>query len=326
MTDWKCDDMKNYSNYYPSSKDFLHDSGGILFNIQQQNALNEGTTVTIDGVTSNVIIQEHTNPYGENREERILHCLENVTIHRGSMIYWKNEYWLVMTDIDFNGIYKSSKMVKCTNTLTFKNKNGVIIHQPVVLANQTVLTDGIKETARIVDFDTMRFALVPFNNDTKELYLQQRFMLNHNSAFEILKIDDYTYCLNSNGYVVNGVLQLTLNQGAIIAEDDIVNNLAYNDNLIITPIVTGATIIVSGQNLLKIGEQTTYSVKYDDGKPIIGTTYTFSTDSGKASIISSGSQTCLVKGLFSGQVQLTAMNNANPSITYKKIINVQSGF
>lgn len=318
--------MKNYSNYYPSSKDFLHDSGGILFNIQQQNALHEGSTVTIDGVSSDVIIQEHTNPYGENREERILHCLETVSIHRGSMVYWDSEYWLVMTDIDFNGVYKSSKITKCTNVLTYKNKNGIVIKQPIVLADQTVLTDGIKETSKITSYDTMRFALMPYNSGTKEIYLQQRFMLNHNSVFETTKIDDYTYCLNEDGNVVSGVLKLTLTQIALTIEDDLVNNLAYNEDLIITPIPTGTKIIVAGNDLLKINEQTTYSVKYDDGRAVSGTTYTFSVDSGKAQIVGSGSQTCLIKGMFNGQVQILAMNNSYPTLTYKKVINIQSGF
>lgn len=319
--------MKNYNNYYPSSKDFLHDSGGILFNIQQQNALNEGNTVYIDDVPSKVIIQEHTNPYGENREERILLCMKNVSIHRGSMIYWNNEYWLTMTDIDFNGVYKSAKIVKCTNVLTFKNKKGIVIKQPTVLANQTVLTDGIKEATRIVDFDTMRFALVPFNNDTKELYLQQRFMLNHNSVFEVSKIDDYTYCLNRDGDVVSGVINITLNQGAFVAEDDIPNNLAYNEGLIITPIATGS-VVIDGVNGLNVGLQSTYSVKYDnDNDNAVNGSFTFIIDNTtKATILSRTSKTCVIEGLISGQVKLTAIDTSDANKVYSKIISIQSGF
>ena len=260
--------MKDYSNYYPSSKDFLHDSGSILFNIQQQNALYEGNTVLIDNISSNVIIQEHTNEYAENKEERILHCLETILIHRGSLIYWNSEYWLVIADIDSNGIYKSTKILKCNNTLTFKNKTNTTIKMPIILSDQATSTDGIVISDKVTIQDNLRYVLVPYTNDTKELFLQQRFIFNHNSVFSISKIDDFTYFCNQNDSITNGILKLTLKEEQFIDGDDKANNLAYNGDLILNPIPTGDgyTFEIIGSDTIQKGYTETYIIKvYKDG-------------------------------------------------------------
>jgi hypothetical protein len=89
------------------------------FDNQRYNS-NEGRSVQIDGVVEQVIIQNHKNPMNEMREDRYLHCALESLVHRGSIVEDGIDIYLVIADVDTNEAYKSTKILRCNNTLTLQ--------------------------------------------------------------------------------------------------------------------------------------------------------------------------------------------------------------
>ena len=86
------------------------------------------------------VILSHTNPLNEDKQDRKLLVPYDTKVHRGSIITWNTENWVVMNDVaenDSNGIYLKAKILKCNNVITFKNKQGITTTYPIILTNQT---------------------------------------------------------------------------------------------------------------------------------------------------------------------------------------------
>jgi len=324
--------MKDYSNYYPSSKEFLCDSGDILFNIQQQNGLGEGFIATIDGISSNIIIQQSTNPYNESKEDRTLLCLNSTAIHRGSIVIYTEDSitktHIVMTDIDTNGIYKSCKIQKCNNVLTFKSATGAIATYPCILVSDSYALSNLNESKYFITQDNKRTLYVPYNADTKELFLQERLMFNHEDLYKINSIDHDSYFCNFDGEISEGVLKIILESVVeIVGSDDKINNLAYNENSPeIIPIPTGK-LIINGENTLMVGNiNKAFTLAYDNGG-VITDTFTFTIDdTNVAKIISTVGLTCYVNAIGSGQCKLTATDKVFNTITASIILTINESW
>jgi hypothetical protein len=109
--------MKNYYdlfNYSPQDK--IQNSALTLF---QKMIDREGESYTLDSTPTTLIVREHTNPLNEFKEERVVIAPLTTPIHRGSIITdpRTGENYLVVSDVDNNGVYKKSKMLKCNYTL-----------------------------------------------------------------------------------------------------------------------------------------------------------------------------------------------------------------
>ncbi|NFH40684.1 hypothetical protein [Clostridium sporogenes] len=217
--------MKDYSNFNPNPINKLLWSSQKVFNNQLKF---EGQEIEIEKNTIKAIVRNHSNPTNEFKEERFLITGKDIKVKRGYTIKYLNEYYLINSDVDRdNPIYNTCKMKRCNNIITFQYKNKVYEY-PCILNNATLYSDGMEVKQMILSND-QRGCLIPYNDFTNKIQLQQRFIFNHNSAFSVSLIDDFTFKQANDD---NGLLQLTM-----IREmeknnlDDLENNLADNSQL-----------------------------------------------------------------------------------------------
>jgi hypothetical protein len=233
--------MKDYSNYYSPVKDKMLNDAEVVFDIQLEG--NEGFDVVIDNIPCRVLIYNHLNSMNEFKEERVITCNKNTNMHRGSSVEFQSEKYLITSDVDDHIVSFKAKMQKCNNILTFKNSLNKTIKIPCIITNLTLYSDGL-ETKTITSLDGKRNVIIPLNKDSKDLFVQQRFIFNHNSCFSVSLIDDFTTV---------GLLKLTMIQEEFGDKDDRINNLAYNaQNLPITISFSQNNYIINKNNTMKL--------------------------------------------------------------------------
>ena len=103
--------LKDYSDYYPSYKDVILESGRLTF--EQQLRDFEGKDVLIDDIPTKAIIKYHTNPLNELKEDRKLTCWNDVDIEMGSYVKILEEDadYIVITRVKKNDMVKYTKIL-----------------------------------------------------------------------------------------------------------------------------------------------------------------------------------------------------------------------
>ena len=89
------------------------------FNIRRLYSA-EGVAVTIDGVSENVLIQDHSNPLNENKSDKKIHVPMESVLTTGSYVIYNYETWLAISRVDIvDNAYKSAQIIKCNYNLHF---------------------------------------------------------------------------------------------------------------------------------------------------------------------------------------------------------------
>lgn len=186
---------------------------------------NAGKTVTIDDVNDiRVIIQEHTNPLNEQKEDRKMLVPNTVAIHTGSITNIGDETWMIInkiSDLDDNGVYYVTKILPCNTALKYisPSDNLTIREIPAIMSNMSLYSIGTEENKYFISEDGKRLITIPMNEITKEIYIGQRFVLGLN-VFKITEIYD--------GNI--GIYELKLEQSDTLPNDDIKGGIAYNES------------------------------------------------------------------------------------------------
>jgi len=122
-----------------------------------------------------------------------------------------------------------SKLVRCNNYLKWINENGVIIKEPCFVGyelsstNNQIAKSGTVENRRLV-------VMIQGNEETNKIIPNQRFILNHKSAFKITQIN--SFMMDDINTEEVPLLELFIEWTSILPSDDLENNLAdinYND-------------------------------------------------------------------------------------------------
>ncbi|WP_125154446.1 hypothetical protein [Clostridium rectalis] len=173
-------------------------------------------------------IQDYHFNDSQNIDCKILCCKHDETNSVGDLILWNKQlYMIVFEEKNTISSHKTLIIKPCNNVIIFEYKNKVYQY-PCILSNATLYSDGLEEKQFILSND-QRSILIPYNDLTKKIQLQQRLMFNNNSIFSVSLIDDFTFKQVNEK---NGLLKLTL-----IREqekhnlDDFKNNLADNSHL-----------------------------------------------------------------------------------------------
>ncbi|MBY6842761.1 hypothetical protein [Clostridium botulinum] len=173
-------------------------------------------------------IQDHHFNDSQNVDGKILCCRYNENLNIGDIVLWENQLYIVYFEEKNTILSHKTLLIKpCNNVLTLQyNKN--IYKIPCILSNATLYSDGI-DVKQITLSNDQRNVLVPYNEFTNKIQLQQRFVFNHNSVFSVSLIDDFTFKqVGAN----NGLLQLNMvREQKQTNLDDFENNLADNSHL-----------------------------------------------------------------------------------------------
>ena len=122
-----------------------------------------------------------------------------------------------------------SKLVRCNNYLKWINEDGVIIKEPCFVGyeltstNNQIAKSGTVENRRLV-------VMIQGNKETNKIIPNQRFILNHKSAFKITQIN--SFMMDDINTEEVPLLELFIEWTSILPSDDLENNLAdinYND-------------------------------------------------------------------------------------------------
>ena len=126
-----------------------------------------------------------------------------------------------------------TKLVRCNNYLKWiDNKNGYIVKEPCFVGyeltstNNQISKNGIVENRRLV-------CLIQGNEYTKRIVPNQRFILNHNSAFKVTQVN--AFMMDDINTEDTPMIELFIEWTSILPSDDLENNLAdvnYNDYII----------------------------------------------------------------------------------------------
>lgn len=178
--------MKNYNDYRSPVHDKLYWSACKIFN-RQLNV--EGKDVLVDGVPVRALIQTHTNPYNELKEDRKFLCNLDVNINRGSIVNYNNKNWLVFSEVKDNKVYKYTKILQCFHSINI-NKNGVLLEVPCVIdSNVRLYSMGQDENKYISTVDDEIIVYVSNNPDTQTIKEDQVYKIGRRN-YEVISIQD----------------------------------------------------------------------------------------------------------------------------------------
>ena len=154
----------------------------------------QGIDIILDKKPVRALVNNHSNPMNEFKEERQL-WLDNNNLKRGSYAFYDNDYYLVVSDIDEfkvkNILINTSAMMrKCNHILKFMNK-GKICEYPAIVANASKYTLGV-EDMHDLKLANGRFGIQVVDCcDAKDLVRGTRLLFNK-SAWEITDRDEVT--------------------------------------------------------------------------------------------------------------------------------------
>lgn len=211
--------MRDFKEYKKDFNDLKIRHGEKIFKKQLSSL--EGVEILIDGVKVKCLVINDENIYSEKKEFRTICMDKDIKCNHGSYVFYQNEYYIVVTDIDDHYYYKSCKMRKCNNILKWA-QDGVIHEFYCVLANDSYGVKVISDNDFIRSQNIKAQITVQNNEYTKKIIPDMRFMFNQ-SEFDIYNVVDI------NTSITSGVIILTTEKSIYQIEDDLDNNLAYSE-------------------------------------------------------------------------------------------------
>lgn len=248
-------------------------------------------TVLVDDTQEDVIIQ-HIR-YGEDKYDNQLLLTQNDTlVDYGSKITWNGEIWLVINE-EKRAIqtHKSWKILLTQNTMVSQDKFNNVYTEPCHVSTSAVRDDGNDRVALTNGSWVVR---VQMNDLTNSYYINQRFIFDNKVAKKIVDLNYSEF---------TGQISVTLEPTQILPEDDLDNNIAFNDFDIDTTPQEGKTGIYFTKDRLdvRIGFENTVNVyEYLSNAIVPGTTFTFRIDditSDKYNIVASDGNSITIEAL-----------------------------
>jgi hypothetical protein len=131
--------------------------------------------VIIDDVCQNVVIVD-----SDNLNEKNIFSLPGEDIRHGSLVCWKNNYWLV-TERDANTtVYTRAKMIQCNHLLKWVSDDGEIFEQWCIVEDGTkYLTGELEDRNFVVTRGDSRIAMTIARNErTVKFNRENRFLID----------------------------------------------------------------------------------------------------------------------------------------------------
>lgn len=274
------------SNDYHSVEDTIADVKDNYDTRRYYSA--EGYSVKIDNIITQVIIQSHLNPLNQGNIDKKIHMPVESIVSTGSIIEWDSDYWIIVSNIDDLGAYKSASMVKCNNTLSFYSPSTLTIHSiPCYIdSNVRLYSMGAEDSKYISIPDSSIIVRVANTTITAEIERNDIFLLSNIDNYKIVDI---------NSVIEPGLIVFKMEWCA--EEQEIpVHNYTIS-------ILNGSTAIIAKNNTLQLNTLVTDN-SIEVLSPII--TYT-SSDEDIATVSNDGIISCL------------AVGSATISVTYKSV-------
>lgn len=227
----------------------------------------------IDGVDSEFILQHLI--YGERfNDEKLMIVTNDTDISIGSLVEWDSKIWLV-TNQENRAIttHKVYKINLCNNSISWKTSDGIVHMAPCFIRDEGL---GQQDDSRKLPVSVAkRTVMIQWNSETFDIYQNQRFIFTKKHAFVTTEIDDITRPQTATQH---GVITLKLERTQRTEFDDLANNIAYNGDTQLAPVLNNGVIF--SQTSLTISKGMTEAIdvyEYISGAPQ-ATAFTFRID------------------------------------------------
>ncbi|MCU6792406.1 Ig-like domain-containing protein [Paenibacillus sp. WQ 127069] len=254
----------------------------------------KGELIHINGVKQTALIRDAVDKI-QLGDEKIVRAA--TLLHIGDFIDYRNERYLITSEIDHNKQSYRSRIRKCNYNIAF-NWNGNVKWFDAIVEGKTFSIDDGKMIS--MPEGTIHVYLQD-NADTRAITLSQRFYNTH-QPFKVEGIDR----------TVNGIIKLSCSLGSISTPyDDVENNIADRwkyeaSHTYALTIDNGTTANVLINDILQLN-----CTVIDDDHPISNPSITFSSsDPSVVSVDNEGK----VMGIEAGQAMITARLTYYPDV------------
>jgi len=328
----------NYINklikFNNSNQDYIHQLADSLSN-QRSNAISSFQILINSSQAKDIVL--NNLPYKAMIDVRILKesIIKTMKMNQGIMKYGDyfqyhnnstnvDEIYLVKSKVEPTlEDYDSAFVINCNSSLKYKaivDNVATLIEIPCIAGNGIVnLSDDkyfdlINNTISI----NIGYSLVDKVKYIKDTGVVTRFILG-SKAYKVKGVDNITNVFD-DGVTKSGMITIKLESNEIMAEDDLINNVAYNilDNIVVPPPVTipvstyqivTSTTPASDYNYIINGSLRTQKVYNTDLTPITdgSIVFTFSLEvSVKNPTIGTSQLITLMDNVTATTVRLTA--------------------
>lgn len=248
--------MRDFKEFRTNPNDIKIRHGIKIFN-KQLNSL-EGHDIEIDGVPCRGIIYNHINDLSDN-EYRGLNVPLGTEIKNGSYVLYDNEYYInTNKKVDNHYAYIGCKITLCNQMLKWRGlpeefKDGF----PCSMSNDSYGSKQSRNSDFISEIDTKMKILVQANKYTRQIKRDMRFVFS-SSEFDIFRVTDITASTQS------GIITIIAAKDTLRIEDDLENNLAFNEYRIYNPPQEKKDYEVVGEESVRVGRSYIYTIEPAD--------------------------------------------------------------
>ena len=223
----------------------------------QELPMTDPEEVLITDKTKKVLCAIHdlTNNDKKALDEKQILVPKDTNIDVGCYFFFDNCYWIIIfKEHKSMNTYKKFIARRCNQILNYKYR-GVVYPIPISIENLTMYSDGLADLKYTSQQDSKRMITFGSNPVTRSIIANTRIMLTGKTVFRVTHINDFEY--NGAYTGAEGIIKTLVLQTTIRDEDDLVNNIAWNENseaLAETPTVKK----IVGDNKVMVGSKKTY--------------------------------------------------------------------
>lgn len=196
----------------------------------QEIKMTDPEEVVITDNTKKVLcaIQDLSNNDKRALDEKQILVTKDTNVDVGCYFFFDNCYWIIIfKEHKSVNTYKKFIARRCNQILNYKYR-GEIYHIPVSIENLTMYSDGLADLKYTSQQDSKRMITFGSNPITRTIIANTRMMLTGKTVFRVTHINDFEY--NGAFTGAKGIIKTLVLQTTIRDEDDLVNNIAWNDN------------------------------------------------------------------------------------------------
>lgn len=215
--------------------------------------------ITVTDTTKKVLCSINdltTNDKSAYDEKRIL-VPKDANVEVGCYFFFDNCYWIIIfKEHKVLNTYKKFIARRCNQMFRYK-VNGVVYDIPVNIENLTMYSDGLADEKYTSQQNAKRMITFGSNPITRDITLNTRIMITNRTVFRMTHLNDFEYGSAYTG--AKGIIKALVVQTNLIKEDDLENNIAWND--IAQEVIEPSLLTIIGDEKVMIGSKKTYAVK-----------------------------------------------------------------
>ena len=177
----------------------------------------------------------------------------------GCYVEFDGAYWLAaFKEHRTLDTHKKFTLYKCNNIWNYK-KDGRVYHFPIYVQNLSLYSDGLADNKYSSQEDGKLSVYYGENPITKQIKINTRIAIGNRLVFRMTNINDYEFRSSHNGECA---IKAMLLQTTILDNDDLFNNIAWNEESDLKQIDTSNPTIV-GDKKVMLGSKKTYTCSKD---------------------------------------------------------------